>query len=125
MSLATDLTINTLTFAQRWSDESGSERQETSRGINLPTAMRIAHSPYVDSKTKMPGTRSLLRFDRTVAGVSGNPVVISAYVVVTVPTDTAIVNADITAVVGHIVGVLDNTSPNLDKITDIFVSRLQ
>jgi len=125
MSIAADLTINTLTFAQKWSDESGSFRNEVSRGANLPTELRIAHSKYTDSKTKLPGTRSLVRFDRTVAGSAGNPVVLSAYVVVTVPTDTGIVNADITAVVGHLLGLLDNTSPNLDKVSDIFVTRLQ
>jgi len=125
MSIAADLTISTLTFAQAYSDETGSYRKEVSRGINLPTELRIAHSKYTDSKTKLPGTRSLVRFDRTVAGASGDPVVVSAYVVVTVPEDTAIVSGDITAVVGHILGLLDNTAPNLDKVTDVFVNRLQ
>lgn len=125
MSIAADLTINTLSFNQKWSDEDGSVRTETSRGVNLPTEMKIAHAKYTDSKTKLPGNRSLVRFDRTVAGVGGNPVVVSAYVVVMVPEDTAIVAGDITAVVGHILGLLDNTSPNLDKVSDVFVSRLQ
>jgi hypothetical protein len=120
-----DLTISTLSFKLAFSDKDGSERREISRGVNLPEVMTIKSQTYVDSATKLPGKRTVLRFDRYVAGTDGKPVAVSAYLVVAVPNDTAIVSADVLAVIARINGVLDATSPNLDLGDEIFVSGEQ
>jgi len=121
-----DLTISTLTFKLRASDlVDGSERREVSRGVNLPEIMTIKSQQYVDSATKLPGKRTVLRFDRYVAGTSGTPIPVSAYLVVAVPSDAAVVSADVLAVIARINGVLDATSPNLDLGDEIFVSGEQ
>lgn len=120
-----DLTISTLSFKLRFSDESGSERREISRGVNLPEVMTIKSQPYTDSATKLSGTRTVLRFDRYVAGTGGVPIPVSAYLVVAAPTDAAVVSSDITAVIARILGVIDNTAPNLDLGSNIFVSKEQ
>lgn len=120
-----NLTIDTLSFNQVYSDKSGSLRRETSRGVNLPTELKIAHQPYTDSATKLPGTRSLARFDRTVELTDGKTAVVSAYLVVTVPSDTAIVSADVTAVVQHVVSLIQEDDSGLDLMDEIFVAREQ
>jgi len=75
--------------------------------------------------TKKSGKRTVLRFDRYVAGTDGNPIAVSAYLVVAVPLDTAIASSDVLAVIARINGVLDATSPNLDLGDEIFVSGEQ
>jgi hypothetical protein len=121
-----NLTINTLSFNLKHNDATeGSERREVSRGVNLPEVMTIKSQPYVDAKTKVSGKRTVLRFDRYVAGTDGQPLAVSAYLVVAVPSDTAVVSADVLAVIAHINGVLDATSPNLDLGDEIFVNGEQ
>lgn len=121
-----DLTISTLTFALKASDiKDGSMRRDVSRGVNLPTVMTIKSQDYVDSATKLPGKRTVLRFDRYVAGTDGKPIPVSAYLVAAVPADAAITTSDVTATIGYIMGTLDNTSPNLNLITNIFVNGEQ
>lgn len=121
-----DLTISTLAFKLKASDiVDGSERREVSRGVNLPEVMTIKSQQYVDSGTKLPGKRTVLRFDRYVANTAGIPVPVSAYLVVAVPSDTAITSADVLAVVSRINGVIDATSPNLDLADEIFVNGEQ
>lgn len=106
-----DLTINTLSFTQRFSDkQNGSERREISRGVNLPEVMTVKHQDYVDSKTKVPGTRSVLRFDRYVLGADGKILPVSAYLVVAAPIDTNITTTDIQAVVTRVASVVNATS---------------
>lgn len=124
--MTSDLTISTLAFKLRASDISdGSERREVSRGVNLPEVMTIKSQTYTDSASKKPGRRTVLRFDRTVAGTDGNPVVVSAYLVVAAPTDTAVTSADILAVVSRINGCIDATAPNLDLADEIFINGEQ
>lgn len=125
MSLAADLTIDTLTFATKYSDVTGSLRREVSRGVNLPTDLKIAHSEYKDSATKLPGFRSLARFDRSVELSTEEIGVVSAYVVVTHPNDSAITSSDILAVVQHLISLLQEDDSGLDKMSDIFVNKLQ
>jgi len=123
--MTNDLTISTLSFVQKFSDESGSERREISRGVNLPEVMTIKSQDYVDAQTKLPGKRTVLRFDRYVAGADGKPIAVSAYLVCAVPTTSAVVSSDVTSVIARIMGTLDNTSPNLNLITNIFVNGEQ
>lgn len=121
-----DLTISTLAFKLKASDiVDGSERRETSRGINLPEVMTIKSQKYVDSATKLPGKRTVLRFDRYVAGTDGQPVVVSAYLVSAVPSDAAVTSADVTATLARIKGCIDDTAPNLDLIDEIFINGEQ
>lgn len=122
-----DLTINTLSFKQVFSDKAESLRREVSRGVNLPTEMRVAHTDYVDSKTKVKGRRHLVRFDRYVALASGAIVPVSAYAVVTVPSDTAVTSADVTAVTQHLNNALfaSTQTSGLDLHEEVFVSQEQ
>jgi len=121
------LTLNTLTFTQGPSTESGSIRREISRGVNLPEILTIKHQDYVDSKSKIPGTRSVVRLDRYVEVTDGRVVPVSAHVVVSVPADANIVTADVTACVDRLVNLLHgatNTS-GLDLKSAIFASKEQ
>jgi hypothetical protein len=120
-----NLTIKTLAFALSFSDKAGSERRDVSRGVNLPTVMSIKSQPYTDSVSKEPGVRTVLRFDMTFAGTGGAPKVVSAYLVTAVPNDPVITSANVESAIGFILGTLDNTSPNLDLVTEIFVNHEQ
>lgn len=122
-----DLTINALTFKQVYSDQKESLRRETSRGSNLPTEMRVAHQEYTDSKTKVPGMRHLVRFDRHVSLTNGTIVPVSAYAVVSVPADTAVVSSDITSVVQCLNNALfaSTQTSGLDLNDEIFVNGEQ
>lgn len=120
-----NLTISTLTFTQKYSDKGGSERVENSRGVNLPEVMSIKHSPYVDSKTKVPGRRSVLRFDRHVELSTGTVAPVSAYLVVAVPNDTGVESADVLAVVERIVHTIQEDDSGLNLAEAIFVRTEQ
>jgi len=119
-----NLTVSTLAFNLGTSDKAGSERREVSRGINLPTVMTVKHQPYVDSQTKVPGTRSVVRFDRYVAG-SARVLACSAYMVVTTPGDALITGSDVLAVVGHLINTLETGDGKLGLAEEIFVNREQ
>lgn len=120
-----DLTINTLSFKQSYSDKTGSLRREVSRGVNLPTELKIAHADYVDSATKLPGRRSVVRFDRYVEMTDGKTAPVSAYIVVTRPTDTAVQSTDITSAVDLLIGLLQEDDTGLDLMDEIFVNEEQ
>jgi hypothetical protein len=124
--MTNDLTIDTLAFKLVYSDKNGSERRETSRGANLPTVMSIGHQPYVDSATKLPGTRSVMRFDRYL-NVDGEGTIApqSAYIVVAGPNSTGVTNADILAVVQHLISALQEDDSGLDLMDEFAVNREQ
>jgi len=125
--MTADLTISALTFKQVYSDKTESLRREISRGVNLPTEMRVAHIDYVDSKTKVKGRRHLVRFDRYVSLTSGAIVPVSAYTVVTVPEDTAVTSADVTAVTQCLNNALyaSTQTSGLDLHEEVFVTQEQ
>ncbi|DAD49920.1 TPA_asm: coat protein [ssRNA phage ESO001] len=125
--MTSDLTIDTLSFKLQFGDESGSLRRDVSRGVNLPTEMRVSHQDYVDSKTKVSGKRHLVRFDRFVAFSSGIIAPVSAYAVVTVPGDVNVVSADVLAVVQHLNNALfaSTQTSGLDLKDEIFVNQEQ
>lgn len=125
--MTNDLTIDTLTFTLKFGDESGSLRRDISRGVNLPTEMRVSHQDYVDSKTKVPGRRSLVRFDRFVSFSSGVIAPVSAYAVVTVPSDVNVTSSDVLAVVQNLNNALfaSTQTAGLDLKDEIFVSQQQ
>lgn len=120
-----DITLSTLSFTQQYSDKTGSLRREVSRGAMLPETLRIAHSDYVDSATKLPGVRSLTRVDRYIALTDDRIAPVSASLVVAKPTDANVTNADILAVVQRLVDLLKSESGGLALSEEIFVSLQQ
>lgn len=120
-----DLTIDTLVFKTLYSDEAGSVRREVARGVNLPTELKIAHSDYTDSATKLPGKRSVARFDRYIELSTGTIAPVSAYVVVTHPTDADVTSTDITAVTQHLISLMQEDDTGLDLMDEIFVNKEQ
>jgi hypothetical protein len=121
-----DLTIDTLTFAQQYSDESGSRRVEVSRGVNLPEIMMVKHRPYTDSALKRPGIESALIFERHLTLADGTIVpAVRATLKVQRLVDSGVVSADVTAVTQRIVTVIQEDDSGLDLADEIFISQQQ
>jgi hypothetical protein len=124
--MTSDITVDTLSFKLVYSDKNESVRTEVSRGVNLPTKISIKHQDYVDSATKLPGKRSLLRADRYIQLTSEAVIApVSAYIVVTAPNSASVTSTDILAVVQHLVTVLQEDDTGLDLMDEIFVNREQ
>jgi hypothetical protein len=119
------LTLSTLTFNLAYSDKSGSERREVSRGVNLPEVLTIKHQPYVDAATKLPGVRSVVREDYHVAISDGRIVPVSAYLVVAVPNDALVTSAHVLAAVERIAQIIQEDDSGLDLADEIFVNHEQ
>lgn len=120
-----NLTVGALSYVQQYSGPAGSKRREVSRGPALPTELKIAHTPYVDSTTKLPGMRSVVRFDRYQALSSGKIAPVSAYIVVTRPTDTLVTGTEILATCENLIGLLQEDDVGLDLMDEIFVNQEQ
>jgi hypothetical protein len=90
-----DLTFNSVVFAKQWDLERGSQRQSIARGINEPDVMKIQSTEYVDSKTKVPGQRFTIRFDRHDLDSSSQDIVCSAYLVLAVPATAVQADLDV------------------------------
>jgi len=123
-----NLTIDTLTFTQKYSDKAGSERREISRGVNLPEVLSIKHSDYVDSATKKAGVRTVLREDYYVSLSDGQICPVSAYLVVAVPTDINVTSAHVTSAISRVVSCLRTAAQGtggLDLGNEIFVVGAQ
>lgn len=126
MAITNDLTIDTLTFALAYSGQTGSERRETSRGVNLPEIMSIRHVPYVDAKLKKAGVQSSIRFERYLLSSDGVTIApVSATLTVRALTDTGVTSADVLAVVQRVATTIQEDDSGLDLPDEIFVSRLQ
>lgn len=120
-----NLTIDTLSFNQQYSAEAGSLRREISRGANTPTELKIAHTEYVDGKTKLTMRRSVVRFDRYVELADHTIGVVSRYEVVSYPVDVNVTSTDILAVVQHGVSLNQEDDTGLDLMDEVFVNREQ
>jgi len=59
----TNLTVDTVVYTKVFDDASGSVRRNTALGLQSPRTLTIKHQETVDSKTKEPKVRSLVRFD--------------------------------------------------------------
>jgi hypothetical protein len=81
-----DLTLNSIVFKKSFDEKDGSERRSIARGVNTPDVMTIKHQDYVDSKTKVPGRRHLVRVDREDVDTAGTKYVSSCYLVLNVPS---------------------------------------
>jgi hypothetical protein len=121
-----DLTIDTLTFKQSFSDKDGSLRVETSRGVNLQERLRIKHRPYTDSRTKRPGTESVIQLERDQALADGSIAsAILAQFKVSALVDTGVTSSDVLAAAQRIISVLQEDDSGLDLMDEIFVNKEQ
>lgn len=80
-----DITLKGKAYVQNYSDKAGSLRTSITDGAALPHTIRIAHTDGIDSKTKLPITRSLFRVDMShldTGGVNPSPLPVSVQVVV-------------------------------------------
>lgn len=91
-----DLTFNTIVLKKSFDTEDSSERRSTARGINTPDLLTIKSQAYVDSETKVPGTRYTGRIDRVTIDANLQSIKTSCYFVFAVPA-TAL-TADVTDV---------------------------
>lgn len=105
-----DITVSGLAYKLIYSDKTGSLRRETSRGASLPTELLIKHEDYVDSKTKVSGKRSLVRFDHYMTMTDGVIRPVSLYSVLAAPGDPLVTAAVVTAVEAQLVNLLHGTS---------------
>lgn len=124
-----NLTINSLAFNLRYSDkDSGSERREVSRGVNLPEILTIKSQNYTDSATKVPGRRTVVRVDRHLSdGAGGITAGLEAHVVVSVPSKPEVTTADVQACITRLITLLAGTivTGGLDLKDEIFISGEQ
>lgn len=89
-----DLTFNTIAFKKAYDAPGESLRQSTTRGINTPDKLVIKSQSYVDSATKVAGTRFTGRVDREDIDANLQKIVTSAYFVVAVPGTAAQAQVD-------------------------------
>lgn len=80
-----DLTFNTIVFKKSYDTKEESLRQSTTRGVNTPDKLVIKSQDYVDSSTKVPGTRYTGRVDRVDIDANLAEITTSAYFVLAVP----------------------------------------
>jgi hypothetical protein len=122
-----DITVSTLSFKLIYSDQNGSLRRETSRGVNTPTEILIKHQDYVDSATKVAGKRSLVRVDYYMTMTDGVVRPVSLYVVLARPSDPLVTQSIITSVEAMLVNLLHGTSntSGLDLQDEILSNREQ
>lgn len=123
-----NLTVSGLAFNQIYSDKTdGSLRRESSRGASLPTELLIKHQDYVDSVTKVPGKRTLVRFDHYMTMTDGVIRPVSLYTVLARPTDPLVTASIITALEALMVNLLHGTTNTngLDLEGEILSNREQ
>jgi len=95
------------TYNLRFKDASGSERRVAGTAPNLPIIMTIKAQEYVDSKTKVPGRRTVLRIDQHLALETGGTIApLSAYLVVSVPQGSLVSGNNIQNIIQDIVRVV-------------------
>lgn len=81
-----DLTFNTIVFKKSFDAKDESLRQSVARGINTPDKLIIKSQSYVDSSTKVEGTRFTGRVDREDIDANLKKIVTSMYFVIAVPS---------------------------------------
>lgn len=108
-----NLTLKTKSVNLIYSDKDGSLRRAAPTDIVSvgQLSLSIAHQDYVDSKTKVPGTRSVMRFQQDASNVTtGQSLIAFAQLTVGRPTDATITDGDILALVDCIRQMLATTS---------------
>lgn len=122
-----NITVSGLAYNLVYSDKTGSLRREIARGATLPTELLIKHQEYVDSVTKQPGIRTLVRFDHYMTMTDGIIRPVSFYSVLSRPNDPLVTAAIITSLEAQMVNLLHGTTntSGLDLEGEILASRLQ
>lgn len=122
-----DITVSGLAYKQIYSDKSGSLRRETARGATLPTELLIKHQEYVDSVTKVPGIRTLVRFDHYMTMTDGVVRPVSYYAVLARPNDPLVTATIIEALQAQMTNLLHGTTntSGLDLQGEILSNREQ
>lgn len=105
-----DLTINSIAFKFSHDAEDKGVRQSKTRGVNTPDVMTIMSQDAVNSKTKVPERRHVLRFDRYTIDANNVQIITSAYLVLVVP-ETA-TSTDTDAVIATFRDCVADTSPD-------------
>jgi hypothetical protein len=90
-----DLTFNSVVFKKAWDNQDQSLRQSIARGVNTPDQLIIKSQDYVDSKTKVPGRRYTVRFDRTDLDANTVSILSSCYAVIAVPSTVTQAQLDV------------------------------
>jgi hypothetical protein len=80
-----DLTFNSVAFKKSYDTKDESLRRSTTRDISTPDDLTVRTQDYVDSVTKVPGTRKSVRVDRWDVDANGTKYCTSIYVVLQVP----------------------------------------
>jgi len=114
-----DLTIKTKAVKSIYSDADGSLRRAAPNDILSigQLSLTIAHQDYVDSKTKVPGTRSVMRFQQDVNNVTtGQSLISFAQLTVGRPSDATVTDADILALVDCIRQMLATTAADANAL---------
>lgn len=122
-----NITVSGLAYNLVYSDKSGSLRREISRGANLPTELLIKHQEYTDTASKMPGIRTLVRFDHYMTMTDGNIRPQSLYLVRATEVDPLVTAAIIESLEAQMVNLLHSTTntSGLDLVTEILANREQ
>jgi len=118
------------TYNSVFSDKvAGSERRKSGTAPGLPVVLSIKHSPYVDSKTKVKGTRSVVRFDENIViDAVGTVAPVSAYVVMAIPEGSVDLTAAVQRAIKSLVLLLASDTAATDQLglgTAIFVNKEQ
>lgn len=111
----TNLTVSALSFNLVYSDKTGSLRRETSRGATLPTELLVKHQDYIDSTTKKPGKRTVVRLDYYMAMTDGVIRPVSYYAVCAKPIDP-LVTVTITNAIEAMLTNLMHSATNTDGL---------
>lgn len=91
-----DLTFNTIVFKKSYDLKEESLRQSVTRGINTPDKLVIKSQSYVDSATKVAGTRYTGRVDREDIDANLQKIITSMYFVIAVPSTATQAQVDST-----------------------------
>lgn len=113
------LTINTKVLNQVYSDKDGSLRRAAPLDLVSigQLSLTIAHQDYTDSKTKVPGRRSVMRFQQdAVNPATGQSLIAFAQLTVGRPSDATITNGDILAMIDGIRQMLATTSADASAL---------
>jgi len=90
-----DLTFNSVVLKKQYDNKEESQRQSIARGINTPDQLILRSSSYVDSVTKVPGQRFLIRFDRQDIDANLQKIITSVYAVIAVPSTVTQAQLDV------------------------------
>jgi hypothetical protein len=113
-----DLTYNSVVFAHAYDVEGRHVRISKARAINTPDTLTIQNAAYVDSKTKVPGIRYNIRFDREDLDPDSRKILSSAYLVIAVPETVTDAQLDV------LVATLKAAVANADLIDDVLEGQL-